>query len=55
VKVGGVQQQNFEVDMSQVDGTTISIQVSGTGSQVVDVYVDGQLQSTQTIDFGAAG
>jgi beta-lactam-binding protein with PASTA domain len=53
VKVGGVQQQNFEVDMSQVEGTVISIQVSGTGSQVVDVYVDGQLQSTQTVDFGS--
>jgi hypothetical protein len=39
--------------MSQVEGTVISIQVSGTGSQVVDVYVDGQLQSTQTVDFGS--
>jgi len=55
VKVDGVQQSSFEADMSQWNSDQISIQVSGAGTQTVDVYVNGELYNTQTIDFDTAG
>jgi beta-lactam-binding protein with PASTA domain len=55
VKVGGVQQNSFEANMSDWGSDQISIQVSGSGTQTVDIYVNGELYSTQSIDFDTAG
>ena len=52
VKVDGETQTGpFTVDMDQEPSRSIRIQVSGNGTQSVDVYVDGVLYESQEIDF----
>ncbi len=56
VYVGGVQQLTpFEVEAGTVSGGQIPISVSGEGEQVVEVYIDGTLHDTQTVDFSTVG
>lgn len=55
VRVGGELQQEFEVDMTETDSQIINFMVSGSGVQDVDIYVEGILWETQTIDFDAEG
>ena len=55
VRVDGEEQNSFDVEMYEVPDRTISISVTGSGTQDVDIYVDGTLWDTQTVDFGAAG
>ena len=53
VYVAGVQQMEpFEVEAS---GTQIPIQVSGSGEQNVDIYLDGSLYDSQLVDFTTVG
>ena len=53
VYVAGVQQiEAFEVDAS---GSQIPIQVSGTGEQTAEIYLDGSLYDSQLVDFTTVG
>ena len=56
VYVAGEQQIDpFEVEAGTVAGNQIPIQVTGTGTQTVDIYLDGALHDTQTVDFTTVG
>ena len=53
VYVAGVQQMEpFEVEAG---GVQIPIQVSGSGEQNVDIYLDGSLYDSQLVDFTTVG
>ena len=53
VYVAGVQQMEpFEVEAG---GVQIPIQVSGSGEQNVDIYLDGALYDSQLVDFTTVG
>lgn len=55
VYVGGEQQgERYIVDTTEEWFDTIDIQVSGTGIQDVDIYLDGTLYDSQTVDFDSA-
>ena len=54
VKVDGETQSGpFMIDMDEEPSRSIRLQVAGSGTQTVDVYVDGVLYETQEIDFDA--
>ena len=56
VKVGGeIQGSPYIVDTTEEWTQSISIQVTGSGVQDVDIYLDGILYDSQTIDFDTAG
>lgn len=56
VKVGGqTQGEPYIVDTTDEWLTSIDIQVTGSGVQDVDIYLDGILYDSQTIDFDMAG
>ena len=56
VKVGGeIQGSPYIVDTTEEWVESISIQVTGSGVQDVDIYLDGILYDSQTIDFDMAG
>ena len=53
VYVAGIQQMEpFEVEAG---GVQIPIQVSGSGEQNVDIYLDGSLYDSQLVDFTTVG
>ena len=54
VKVGGETQiEAFTVDMAEQSSRSIHLTVEGTGTQTVDVYLDGVLYETMELDFDA--
>ena len=56
VKVGGeIQGSPYIVDTTEEWFDSIRIQVTGYGVQDVDIYLDGILYDSQTIDFDVAG
>ena len=54
VKVDGETQiEAFTVDMAEQSSRSIHLTVEGTGTQTVDVYLDGVLYETMEMDFDA--
>lgn len=54
VKVDGETQiEAFTVDMAEPVQRSIHLTVEGTGTQTVDVYLDGVLYETMEMDFDA--
>ncbi len=43
----------FRVELGEGDSRTVSASLTGTGTQNVDIYVNGILQESKTVDFDA--